>query len=167
MKIALGRRDVFAQVDDTDRDVASIAWYAHKGKGDYYYAAHRDGTGERQRIWLHNMIMERVLGRKLAHGELVDHINLDKLDCRRENLRVATRAQNNINKVKATGKSKYKGVSPYNGKWRATIYVDKKQKYLGLHETEWAAAEAYNEAAKDAYGDFAVLNVRETVENVG
>jgi hypothetical protein len=159
-KINLGRGGLVARVDDKDKDLAGLNWHAHKGKGDYYYAVHREGTGARERLWLHNEVMQRVLGRLLYPHELVDHINRDKLDNRRGNLRVATRSQNEANKAKGSrGTSRYKGVTrTRNGKWKAEITVDGYRIYLGVFKKEKDAAVAYNEAALNCYQEYAHLN---------
>lgn len=97
-------------------------------------------------------------------GQIVDHINWDGLDNRKANLRIATHRQNLMNVGKKNkGASKFKGVSwrgDTNGKkrWRATITVNYRQRYLGLFENERDAAIAYNNAAKELYGEFAYLN---------
>lgn len=164
VEIPLGKLNLAAKVSDEDADLAKIAWYAHKGKGNYHYAAHREGTGARQRLWLHSVVLERMLGRRLSRGELADHINGDKLDNRRTNLRLATRSQNEANKVKGRrGASKYKGVTRARGRWKATIMVNGKNKHLGVFDNEVDAALAYNEAALDNYGEYAKLNVIERV----
>lgn len=69
------------------------------------------------------------------------------------------------NKVKCT--SKYKGVGRVrkSGKWTARIKVDGKLKYLGDHDTEEAAALAYNAAAFAAWGRDAYLNDIEVQED--
>ena len=94
----------------------------------------------------------------------VDHINHDKLDNRRENLRLCTHAENMQNVPNySRGKSKYKGVSFDDRKrvkkWRALIVFEKKQIYLGMHLTEEDAAIAYNEKATELFGEFACLNI--------
>lgn len=166
IEIPLGRKKdgeiLVALIDDEDSEFASIPWYAHKGKGDYYYAAHRYslGDGSRERDWLHREVMEKVIGRRLEKGELPDHINGNKLDNRRSNLRLATRSENEANKPYSRGRSKYKGVSwrKDRDRWRATIQVDGKQIALGLFKKEQDAARAYNKAALDFFGEFATLN---------
>jgi len=160
INIKLGRQNLVALIDEEDEDLALLSWYAHKGKGDYYYAAHREGSGSRERYWLHTEVLQRMLDRLLESGELADHINRDKLDCRRENLRLATRSENEANKDKGKrGYSHYKGVSQTKtGKWKAEITVDKKRIYLGVFIDEWNAAKAYNEAALDSFREFARLN---------
>ena len=90
-----------------------------------------------------------------------DHINQDKLDNRRCNLRIVTPSINAINsKRRRNGTSKYKGVflKKAEGKWCAVICVNYKKKYLGYYESEDEAGMAYNKAAKKYYGNYATLN---------
>ncbi len=87
----------------------------------------------------------------------VDHKNGDGLDNRRENLRPATKAQNQHNKTKyRTNTSGYKGVSWLKSehKWQANIKVDGRQKKLGRFDTAEAAHLAYAEAARELHGEF-------------
>jgi hypothetical protein len=88
----------------------------------------------------------------------IDHINRDKSDNRIENLRIATRPQNNSNsKRRRDNSSGYTGVTWHaqSGKWRALIHVNKKQKHLGLFSTPEEAYAAYCVAAKAVFGEFA------------
>ena len=160
IEIRLGRKDLVALIDEEDKSLASLSWHAHKGKGEYYYACHREGSGDRERLWLHNEVMETMLGRRVDADELVDHINRDKLDCRRCNLRIATRSQNEANKAKGSrGASKYKGVTrTKGGKWKAEMTVDGIRLYLGTFDDEKNAARAYNEAAVENFGEYAHIN---------
>lgn len=93
-------------------------------------------------------------------GIEVDHKNRDGLDCRRENLRVATRSQNASNSPSIGGTSKYKGVNWHRarGKWAAYIKHNMVRKYLGLFLSEQDAACAYDAAAIRMHGEFAYLN---------
>lgn len=92
----------------------------------------------------------------------VDHINRDKLDCRRENLRLATASQNNANKGKSKRQttSQYIGVTWFKlrGKWMAYSKVNGKFKSLGYYDEEVEAAKVRDIAALEEYGPFAVLN---------
>ena len=107
--------------------------------------------------------LHRVLLAPIPEGMEVDHINGDKLDNRRSNLRVVTHRENSYNQGAYKGR-RYKGVYFHakTGKWRASLNKDRRTHYLGLFETEEDAARAYNEAAREIFGAFARLNdVRE------
>lgn len=91
----------------------------------------------------------------------VDHIDLNRLNNCRSNLRNATHTQNEQNKVSRIGSSsKYKGVS-WNtmlSKWTAQIGIEGKKLHLGCFVSEIKAAEAYNKAAMKYFGSFANVN---------
>ena len=89
----------------------------------------------------------------------VDHINHDRLDCRKENLRIVTSLQNSMNRLP---KYKYKGVSKVPGakSWIARITIDKKQIILGRYSTEIEAAKAYDTAALQYFKEYAYLNFK-------
>ncbi len=59
--------------------------------------------------------------------------------------------------------SRYKGVTKVSGspKWAARIMVDYKQIHLGMFDTEEQAAQAYNDAAIESFGEYAHLNILE------
>lgn len=112
-------------------------------------------------ILLHRLVLEA------PRHLVVDHINRNKLDNRKSNLRLATQSQNQMNIAKRgrtkteKPQSKYKGVSrsTYNpAKWTATIKINKKNTYLGTFKTEEEAACAYNQAALQEYSQYALLN---------
>lgn len=93
---------------------------------------------------------------------VVDHINHDKMDNRRCNLRLATRLQNNQNMAKSkANQSGYKGVCLHkpSGKWLACIKVNGVRRYLGYFTDKLEAAKAYDEAARLYFGEFAQTNV--------
>jgi len=94
--------------------------------------------------------------------EYLDHINNIRDDNRINNLREASRNQNQWNKKKQKNKSssKYKGVHYFKGRkrWRARIQVNGKSKHLGYYFTEEEAALSYNEAAIKYFGKYAELN---------
>jgi hypothetical protein len=91
----------------------------------------------------------------------VDHQDRDGLNNRWRNLRQATSSENQKNKTAySNNKSGYKGVSFDNtrGKFVAQIQSDKKHKMLGRFDCPREAAHAYNVAAIQLHGEFAVLN---------
>lgn len=95
-----------------------------------------------------------------------DHINRDKLDHRRANLRTANKTLNEANTgPRKTNKSGYKGVSwdKVNNKWLAQIGYQEEgrniNKKLGRFNTPEEAAEAYNKKSKELHGDYAYQNI--------
>lgn len=93
--------------------------------------------------------------------DVVDHINNDKLDNRKCNLRIVTQQQNNMNKsAQKNGSSKYIGVRFHkkSNKWEANIYVNNKHTYLGIFETEIEAAKARDIATKEYFREYGKLN---------
>jgi len=96
----------------------------------------------------------------------IDHDNRDSLDDSWGNLRYATTSKNAMNKDKNLGyagnpcSSRYKGISwnKTRRKWRAFICFQGKSKFLGSFDMEIDAAMAYDSAARDLFGEFAVLN---------
>jgi hypothetical protein len=94
----------------------------------------------------------------MHHGhmpEFVDHKNGDHLDNRIENLRSATRSENNRNaKLRVDNTSGIKGVGLHRGKWRARINVDNQQIHLGYFETKEEAEERVEKERKNLHKDF-------------
>lgn len=91
----------------------------------------------------------------------IDHINQIKTDNRIENLRPCTRSQNTGNVgLRSTNTSGYRGIwfAKHCGKWRASIKKKGKSTHLGYFNTREEAAEAYDTAAKDYFGEFAYIN---------
>lgn len=95
-------------------------------------------------------------------GQLIDHINGNRLDNRIENLRLATFSQNGANaKRHSRNTSGLKGASKvlkkgkWTGKWQSTITVRNKQLYLGSFNTAEDAHAAYLVAAQQHHGEFA------------
>ncbi|HEX3642889.1 MAG TPA: AP2 domain-containing protein [Ktedonobacteraceae bacterium] len=147
----------FALIDEIDRDLAQYKWHVQRG----YAVRHGSGISQQHgRISLHRTILERKLGRPLLPHpqEVTDHQDLDTLNNRRENLRLATIAQNVMNRGKISSTRPYKGVFSHQNKWRATISVDGKFIHLGLYDTPEEAAIQYNKAALHYYQDFARIN---------
>lgn len=117
----------------------------------------------------------QIMGLTFGDSTCVDHINGNRLDNRRVNLRVCTHTENIHNsKLSKRNKSHAKGVfhqrveyDTKNGTvckhyWRASIMVDRKNIFLGTFTYDSAgfkqAKKAYNDAAKKYYGEFAYIN---------
>lgn len=92
----------------------------------------------------------------------IDHVNGIKDDNRRANLRLASPSQNMANRKPMFGAehSGFKGVckNRKTGKWTAAIGSRGKQRHLGTFESEKEAARAYDAAAINVHGEFALVN---------
>lgn len=117
----------------------------HKGGGwnnsFCYFSAYIGGGWDNQKIeWLHRFILD-VKGSNI----IVDHINRNTLDNRRENLRIADSRINAINsKIRNNNTSEIVGVSWRKDRncWCSRIKVDKKYLYLGSFSLKEEAIEA-------------------------
>jgi hypothetical protein len=141
-------------VDDEDFERLSQWKWSANGNG---YAVRGEHLGNRKyrKIYLHR----EILGAE--RGEKVDHVNGNQLDNRKENLRIATQAQNAMNiGIRKNNKSGMKGVryEERRSKWRAEIKVNYKNKFLGYFDNKIDAAKSYNTAAIKYHGEFARLN---------
>lgn len=158
-------------VDDDDHGFLSrFIWYmgSEVTRGGYPCCFVYGKMNTRKQIFMHQLIMAGAYG--------VDHVNGNKLDNRKENLRLVTHQQNGWNVPKKTRlrdgrlpSSQYKGVSkavrvdgtPY---WRVIIKLTKKGEKparhvrLGPFATEEEAALAYNAEVVKHRGEYAWLN---------
>lgn len=154
-------RGYFAEVDNDDYILQSKhKWHALVVKGKVYAirkSKKSDMLPKRTSILMHRAI----LGVKDI-TILIDHIDNDGLNNKRNNLRKADASTNQMNLPirKNRGSSKYKGVDWHkrSSKWRANIRKNGVTIYLGLYSKETDAALAYNNKAKEIFGEFALLN---------
>lgn len=148
----------FALVDDGDFErVSAFKWCFCNGYATRKQHIRYDGKKRiRKMVYMHRFIMET------QDGLETDHRNRDKLDNRKENLRICTRNENGRNRTARgeNNKSGYKGVSwsNPNRKWRVYIKVNNNNMYLGYFNDIIEAAKAYDIAAKKYHGDYANMN---------
>lgn len=153
-----GRGGVFhgyAVIDSADLDLVGRYSWTKDGRG--YCVARIPGA-------ISNPVtMHRFILRGLESGLTVDHISRDKLDNRRQNLRVCSQKENSRNTGLAKNNtSGFKGVKKTrNGKWNASITKDRKHFHIGNYETKEEAAAAYNAASLILHGEFASPNPME------
>jgi hypothetical protein len=108
---------------------------------------------------MHRMIIIRMLDHFDLGDLQVDHINHNRIDNQRENLRLATRSQNQAyKKLQVNNSTGYKGVIFHNGKWEVRIRYQGRKLYLGCYDDPIQAASVYDGAARLLYQDFAGLN---------
>lgn len=139
-------------------------WHPAASAGGGFYARTNMKclNGKSRPVMLHHVVIGFPLN-KLQ----VDHINGDKLDNRRCNLRVVTPRQNNANrgcnKNNSTG---FKGVFFDKNKRKYTVNVGQLQKkrYFGVFDDKESAAKAYDIAALKEFGEFAKLNFESSRE---
>lgn len=137
----------YAIVSDEDYDYLNQwRWCLHI-KGYAMRNQTRKGHGGHRCILMHRAVLERKLGRELAGGEYADHLNRQKLDNQRHNLRIATVSENNMNRA-GIGASRYLGVfhsgKPNGKQWRVQIRHDGDQLHIGSFVKEDAAALFYD-----------------------
>ena len=150
--------------DEIDKPlVESRKWHQNKA-GYVVTSVHVPATETKpksaKKVFLHRLIAATAFALE------TDHRNGDRLVNTRENLRPATKSQNQGNqKVRTSGKtSKFKGVSWYRrrSRWHAQLRTSVdghvKQCHLGYFEDEEGAARAYDMAARRYFGEFARTN---------
>lgn len=141
-----------ALVDDCDFD--ALSQYQWRNNGCGYVSRSAKVDGKWKQILMHRVICEP------QERQEVDHINLNRHDNRRENLRVCSHADNSKNQpIYKNNRVGIKGVyrDPRKGgkSYRAQITVDGKQMTLGIYATPEEAGEAYRKAAIRYHGEFA------------
>lgn len=162
IKVPILRSDRYTLLDQADSDLATRKWWL--SPQGYAIGYEKIGFRKYKNPYPHRLILARKLGRKLKRGEQVDHINHNKLDNRRENIRPATSRQNTLNRSRQSNNtSGYIGVS-YNKRpgrrkrWEAYIKANGKRRFLGFYATPEEAAVVRDKVALEYFGEFAHLN---------
>ena len=138
-------------LDPTDYDAFKDKTLNISNKG---YATHDSGKR------LHRTIME------CPKDKVIDHINQDKLDNRKANLRICSIGENNINKpLSNRNKLGYTGVHFYKplGKYMSYISKDKKRHHLGYFDTAEEAYYKYCAVAKNLHGEYTADRIKNVV----
>lgn len=150
-------------VDEVDADLAEHNWFPHFVKdSNLIYTRRTQNISTKPKVskcvFIHRVILERILGRVLTRRDLVDHEDRNGLNNVRTNLRLATVSQNTQNQKKRINSlSPFKGVTWHKQaqKWQAVISCAGKQQYLGLFNDPYTAHEAYKLKAVELFGEFA------------
>lgn len=146
-------------VDKSDYDfINQFKWWSQKDKRINRTSVYTQvTTGKNENRKYVRFLLHHLLLGKPPEGMVVDHINGNPLDNRRNNLRICSSSQNNMNrKISIRNKSGYKGVSwsQSTNKWKAKITVNKKCLTIGYFENKIEAKKAYDEAGKKYFGEF-------------
>ncbi len=154
-------RGKVALIDDADYPLLSAYhWAARQDHNGVWYARRTEHRQDKNvSVYMHRAILD------VPHGMQVDHVNHNGLDNQRFNIRICTKVQNGANRLKASKYSSlYKGVSWSKSKncWEARIGSGSvnpiTRRHLGSFKSEIEAARAYDAAAREQWGEFALVN---------
>lgn len=142
-----GKCDIrgWALVDACDAHLAAHRWTLDD-KGYAMRYVRRDG------VQLHQGMSRLILGLQAGDPRQADHVNGDRLDNRRANLRIVTNAENAQNMAAhSDARSAHRGVDWFvpHGKWRARAHIAGRSHHIGYFDDEaeaGAAASAFREA---------------------
>jgi hypothetical protein len=160
MKTILLTQGKVAIIDDEDFEkLNKYKWCANKLNGIWYAMRTEYVDGKQKTIMMHRHIID------CPSEKIVDHINHDGLDNRQCNLRICSYSQNNKNnRGHKHNTSGLIGVSWFkrDKKWKAYIYKDNNYIHLGVFDDKIEAGKAVDKKAIELFGEFAVLNFKET-----
>lgn len=138
-------------VDEEDYPLLSRYKWHPNGKSKTYAVTNSNVFGDKN-VLMHRLIMHP------ARNQVVDHVNGNGLDNRKQNLRCCTINENMWN-VRSKNKHGYKGVfKRKNGTWSANIRHNGTRIYVGTFPSAKDAALAYDELAHRYFGEYALLN---------
>lgn len=151
-------KGAFALIDnDMYDELMAVSWSLNNsGYAIHWFSDPK--TGKRRGLLMHRYIMDAP-----SHLQ-VDHIDRNRLNNTRKNLRFATKSQNQANKdIQINNTSNYKGVVWNRNKWEARIGYQHRRISLGRFDNPELAAMHYDAASKMLFGEFAGLNFPERV----
>lgn len=127
--------EICVSLQDLERVLAFGPWMARKNYNTFYALTYKGRTW----IRMHRFILAPEA------KFVVDHINHNGLDNRRSNIRVVTNQQNLLNRsAHGIGKSGFRGVTPHNKKWVASVMLNSRRIVIGAYDTPEAASAARN-----------------------
>lgn len=159
-RLLIKRKNIEYEVlfDKSDSDLINkYRWHIDQ---DGYAVGYRRDVPTTCKKWfkMHRLI----LGVHFEKYPVIDHINRNKIDNRRNNLRICTVFENAMNN-KIIGKSKYRGVTVNGKKYCARITVNGERFIIGLFDSEAEAGMAYINAVKKYYSEETLNYLNERV----
>lgn len=147
-------KNAFALVSKSSLEtILQFQWYLGK---DNYPITH--GTDDKKIVFGKGLKMHKLLFPHVPKGQIIDHINHDRLDNRLSNLRICTQKQNSYN-TKKRNPDQYKGVSKQtNGLFTAKIIKDGKTYQIKDIADNKEAAKIYDMMAEELFGEYAGKN---------
>jgi hypothetical protein len=140
-----------ALVDDADYD--ALVQYRWRVNSKGYAIRSYTVNGKEIVLCMHRVILSA------QPGEYVDHIDNDRLNNVRSNLRLCTQTQNLANRgLHRNNSTGYKGVNVQRGKWHARIQMFGHAVHLGMYKDAELAALVYDAAARMLYAEYARVN---------
>ena len=133
-------------IDKEDFDlIKDFYWYVDAG----YLKNRRAINGKRKLFAMHRIIMNA------KEGEMIDHINQDRSDNRKINLRLANKSKNAMNsKTRSDNTSGFNGVVIWGNRWRAQITLNQKMETIGYFDTFEEAVKARVAKEIELFGQF-------------
>ena len=138
-------KEFYFDLEDYDK-IKKYTWR----ETDWGYCLAYDIVNKKKEILMQYLVFN-------SEGQIIDHINRNRLDNRKENLRKCTQ-QENLRNVSLSTRNKSGFLGVYlnqNKKWVAQIKINKKMKYLGSFDNIEDAVITRLKAEKEYYGEFA------------
>lgn len=130
-------------ISDEDSDLAEVSWNINNNG---YVRRNKRNHGQIKVVFLHRVIFERIIGRKPGRWDICDHINGNKLDNRRPNLRLTNMAGNSQNLPSRSNRTShgYRGVAfnKKSARWQAVVHKGDRYFYCGSFGDAESAAQA-------------------------
>lgn len=137
-------------IDAQDYEALSAhTWYVNS----WGYAVRFERVnGKKVCIRMHRELM----GLSMHDGKIVDHVNRNRIDNRRANLRICTVSQNGVNSgPRSHNRLGVKGVQKHRNRFQTKITINGRRKFLGTFATAEEASEFFELASALVHGEFA------------
>lgn len=152
LRINTGKGEIYALIDDGDYTIVNAYKWFINPQGYVWAHDYSKGWRAKAQVLLHRLLLPP------PKGQTVDHIDRNPLNNRRDNLRIATYSQQNMNtRTRSDNTTGHRGVywEKRRNCWRVCINLNGKQIHVGQFKDKQRAILAREAKAKELYGDFA------------